>query len=126
MSILDRVDILAQRLSSPEPRDDQIFRAIMADFELVTSASDFAVKYGMSRSTISRWKSGETVPHPALRPRIYQWMPGIQTWMLASSSGCGAGICIWMLFARRWGIQTWMPHGYDATSQAEGHDTVVA
>jgi transcriptional regulator with XRE-family HTH domain len=74
MSILDRVRILAQRLSSPDSSDDEIFRAIMSDFELVTSAGEFARKYGMSRSTISRWRSGHSVPHPALRPRIYQWL----------------------------------------------------
>ena len=74
MSILDQVCALAQRLSSPDSSDDETFRAIMANFELVTNAGEFARKYGMSRSTISRWKSGHTVPHPALRPRIYQWL----------------------------------------------------
>jgi hypothetical protein len=38
----------------------------------------------------------------------------------------GARICIWMLLARRSGIQDWMPLGNDATSQAEGDGAVVA
>jgi transcriptional regulator with XRE-family HTH domain len=74
MNILDQVVVFAQRLSTPDPTDDKIFRAIMADFELVTNAGEFARKYGMSRSNISRWKNGHSVPHPALRPRIYQWL----------------------------------------------------
>jgi len=74
MSILDQVRALAQRLSSPNSSDDETFHAIMTDFELVTNPGEFRGKYGMSRSTISRWRSGHSVPHPALRPRIYQWL----------------------------------------------------
>ena len=72
MSILDRVHILAQRLLSTDSCDDKGFRAIMADFEFVTNVNEFARKFGMSRPTINRWKNGHSVPHPALRPRIYR------------------------------------------------------
>jgi hypothetical protein len=43
-------------------------------------------------------------------------MLGIQSWIPASLCGWRAGICIWMLLARRCGIQSWMPQGNDATS----------
>src|SRR5882672_5566069 len=80
---LDRVRALAARLSNPDVNDDGLFQAVVADYELVTNTAEFARKYGMSRSTISRWKGGHSVPHPALRPRIYQWLRKLANMELA-------------------------------------------
>jgi DNA-binding XRE family transcriptional regulator len=74
MSTLDDTRVLLRNLSSPDLNDDAKFLDIVRDFRLVADSGDFARKFGMSRSTITRWENGETVPHPALRPRIFGWL----------------------------------------------------
>ena len=57
-------------------RDDRLFEAVSGKAlraEVVTPR-EFARKYGMPLSTVERWRSGLSVAHVALRPRIYRWL----------------------------------------------------
>jgi hypothetical protein len=67
--------------------------------------------------------------YSAARSRASLHLPvdaGIHIWMVASSCGCRAGICMWRLLARHCRIQCWMRRGDDAAAQAKGDDTIVA
>ncbi len=74
MTRLDRLTSLATSLKAPATSDDEIFHMILGQLESISNVGELARKFGMSRSTISRWKNGHSVPHPALRPRIYRWL----------------------------------------------------
>lgn len=62
-------------LLSANSEDPKIFyELINKSFKLLEfSDLDVAVRFGMSKPSVSRWKNGRTAPHPAMRPPVYKW-----------------------------------------------------
>ncbi|OGZ07938.1 MAG: hypothetical protein A3C13_04630 [Candidatus Lloydbacteria bacterium RIFCSPHIGHO2_02_FULL_50_11] len=57
-------------------KNDGLFTAVI--FEALSlgavTSREFARKWGMSQSSVERWRTGLSVPHTALRPRVYRWL----------------------------------------------------
>lgn len=66
------LDILLSE--NPNKDDDKAFRAIMKCVGHDITIKSVADKFGVNRSTVNRWVNGQSVPHPAARPRIYTWL----------------------------------------------------
>lgn len=67
---------LILKIKNASPNNDEQFRQIIAavlnnDFIEETKLRNLLM---VSRPTLNRWKNGESVPHTALRPRIFKWL----------------------------------------------------
>jgi hypothetical protein len=73
MALLDELKALRGQLRSADVQSDDLFRRLAR--ESIEGAKvdvhDFSEKVGVSRPTVTRWKNGDSVPHPALRRTIY-------------------------------------------------------
>ena len=59
---------------NPTPTDDEAFRKIMRHVGRDISVKALSDKFGVNRTTVSRWVNGKSVPHAASRLRIYTWL----------------------------------------------------
>lgn len=70
---LDRLKVIVA--AEQDLKDDRRFKEVVEKvLEFVVTPSEFREKYGMSPRTVARWRTGVSVPHLALRSRIYPWL----------------------------------------------------
>lgn len=57
-------------------KDDLLFKTLFAQATVRFSLDDkrVAAKFGVSRSTITRWRNGTTAPHSMMRRIIYAYL----------------------------------------------------
>lgn len=61
-------------LNANSEDSNMFYELINKSFKLLEfSDLDVAVRFGMSKPSVSRWKNGRTAPHPAMRPPAYKW-----------------------------------------------------
>lgn len=51
-----------------------VFAAIVADYADVNGPGDIAVEFKVSPSTVMRWARGTSVPGPAVRQAVVDWI----------------------------------------------------
>ena len=70
--VITDVEVLKE-LESADLTDDKTFRRLLNDgMELADiEDADLAESVGASTPTVRRWRSGAAVPHPLLRPAIF-------------------------------------------------------
>ena len=67
---------LVARLGVADARNDELFTELFQEAanELGMSDAELAEKLRVSRPTVTRWKEGRSLPHPAIRPPIFIWL----------------------------------------------------
>jgi transcriptional regulator with XRE-family HTH domain len=73
------LDALVAQLRGADVKDDARFSELFSKaygllFQGVVGDKELAARFGMSRSTITRWRSGVTTPHPAMRKPVYSFL----------------------------------------------------
>lgn len=81
MSVISRDEELSRMLRRTQTlklEDDVEFRKFLISWRSVLEMTDqeIANKLLVSRPTISRWMSGQTLPHRAMRKSLLSWMTG--------------------------------------------------
>lgn len=81
MNAISRDEELSQMLrltQTLKAEDDGEFRKFLTSWRSVLEMTDqeIANKLLVSRPTISRWMSGQTLPHRAMRKSLLSWMIG--------------------------------------------------
>ena len=67
-----RLENLSDRLKRIKHSNDDEFKQIIADSITLLRLTDYEASliFDVSRPTVTRWKNGRTVPHPAMREAL--------------------------------------------------------
>lgn len=80
-------------LEGADSQDDATFQALLAQgiesLQLVDK--DIAHAFTVSRPTVTRWRNGESAPHPALRKPVFDWLERRARTMNRRSSSVSSG-----------------------------------
>lgn len=73
---LSDVDGLVEALQNADIEDDALFPKLICAGCDVLGITDptIAHRFGISKPTLARWKSGESLPHPLMRKPVYAWL----------------------------------------------------
>lgn len=79
MTRLEQLQRLRDMLEKPNDKDAGLFVAVVhACYELSLSGDEaLARKFGMTRSTATRWRNGTAAPHPAMRRPVFRFLAGL-------------------------------------------------
>lgn len=69
-------EILIKKLKNASTENTELFRELLIEsfMHLEIDSSMLAARFGTSLSTIQRWKSGVTSPHPAFRKAVFAFL----------------------------------------------------
>lgn len=72
----ERLDNFILEVYAADVHDDKAFRSVIVHGMEILGLldKDIAHEFNVCRLTISRWRNGVSVPHPAMREPIYNWL----------------------------------------------------
>lgn len=76
MPMKQNQDLIAKlELAILNKDDTELFHGLVVECmqTLVLSDTDISSRFGMSRTSVRRWISGATSPHPAMRVPVYNY-----------------------------------------------------
>lgn len=63
-------------VAKKDPKNDDLFKMVLnKGFDLCSVQNkDLVQKFGVSLSTVERWRTGKTSPHPMMRGVVYNYL----------------------------------------------------
>lgn len=88
------LEALVAQFKDADVKDDARFSELFSKaYRLLFLADkELAAKFGVSRSTITRWRNGTTTPHSAMRKPIYSFLVSKTNGRIAAGSVAPAAV----------------------------------